>query len=375
MRVHLLKLLVKPLKVYILRRVVYIFGVLFVLFACDHTNSYKVSGRLSNLIDMTLYVVYESSEKFVIDTVVCNEKGKFSVFYGQDDDLQAITVYYNDREQWFTLYPEIGEPVRVKGDARYPLLLDIRGGRVNDKLSEFKKKAKPILKELSDLQVNMPVHGEEAVQRTNLNLEMRKSIQDFVAKNPKEKASAALISEYYTKPDEIEIKENLLNLLSPELDDYILVKNIRKEIEKAKTISVGAKAPNFNVTNVYGQTFTIDSLANKSYILVFTAAWCDMCQPEALTLDEITTKYAKDSLEIMLISLDDKPDEIRERALQDSIQWNITADSVGQSIRLFDLYNVQTIPKCFLIDKNGIIRLNTRNGEELKHYVDEIMKY
>ena len=361
-----------------MKRLVYILGILLLLSACDETNSYKIDGKLSNLDDATLFVVFESPEQVLIDTISCNEKGSFNVFREQFDDLQTITFYYNDRDQWFTVYPEAGKPVQVTGDARYPKLLQIKGGHINNKLSQFKKKASPILKELADLQMdnhkNRTFAGEETMHIPNLNVKLRNAVQDFISKNPSEEASAVLISDFFANPDEIEQTEDLLQLLSPALDDYFLVKNIRKEVEKAKTTQEGAKAPDFKVTNIYGQSFTVDSFANKYLILAFTALWCEMCQTEVMLLDGIASKYSKDSLEILLISLDDELEDIREMIRQDTIQWNLVADSAGQAIQLFDVYNVYSLPKCFLMDKNGIILLNTTNGEELKQTVDEIMK-
>ena len=358
-----------------MKRLLLIFGILPALFSCSNENIYQIKGQLSNLADETLYIVFESSESIQFDTISCNEKGQFYIFHYQDEDLQAITLYYNNRSQWFTMYPEADRPVQVKGDADYPQLVQIKGGRINNKLSRFKKKATPVLKELADLQKNnASLDGEEAVRQSTLNIELRKIVHDFIKKNPKEEASAVLVSEYFTHPDEIAQTESMLRLLSPELNNFFLVRNSWKEIEKARTTSVGAKAPDFEVKNVHGQTFTLDSFANRNFILAFTALWCDMCQTEVMMLDDIATSYAKDSLEIMLICLDDDLDDIRKMIHQDTIQWNLVADSAGQAIQLFELYNVNSLPKCFLMDKEGIIRLNTMNGEELKQKVDEIMK-
>ena len=366
---------ISSVKNYTLKKLLHIYGILFALMACDNQNIYQIKGQLSNLADDSLYVVYASSATIRIDTVTCNEKGLFHTFCEIEDDLQDITFYYNDRYQWFTVYPEVGKPVRVKGDANYPQLLQIKGGRINNTLSRFKKKAAPLLKELADLQRgNVSLDVEETVHLSTLQLELRKKVQDFIAKNPKEEASAVLISEYFSDPNDFEQTERLLLSLSPELNSFFLVGNLWKEIERALTTSIGAQAPNFKITNIDGQTYTVDSLANKHFILAFTALWCDMCQTEVMMLDEIASKYTTDSLEILLICLDDNLEEIRERVRQDTIQWNLFADSAGQAIQLFDIYNVNSLPKCFLMDKDGTILLNTMNGEALKQKVDEIMK-
>jgi peroxiredoxin len=330
------------------------------------------------LDDAVLYVVFESSESNTIDTVLCNGRGQFSISHEQDDNLQVVTFYYNDRKQWFSVYPEAGKPVQIKGDANYPLLLQIKGGRANNKLSEFKKKAAIPLKERTDIsnsrEENPLENGEGASQLANANRKIRRIAQDFITKNSKEEASAILISEHFIDSENMEQTEELLRLLSPELDEFYIVGNLKSEIEKAKTTIVGAKAPDFRVTNIYGQTLTADSFLNKYYILAFTALWCDMCQTEIMMLDDIAAKYSKDSLDILLISLDDEIDEVRDMVRQDTIRWNLVTDSAGQAINLFEKYNVNSLPKCFLMDKDGIIKLRTTNGEELKQIVDEIMQ-
>ena len=345
------------------------------MFSCSGSNVYQIEGGLSNLENATLYFVYESSEGNVIDTVLCDEQGKFSTIRERDNELQVVTIYYNDRTHWFAVYPEAGKPVQVKGDARYPLSLQVKGGNINNKLSEFKKKTASLLKEHDDLLFNTPLaNRENATQLANINHELRQSIQNFVTKNPKEEASAILISEYFTDPEEIIQAEELLNLLNPELDDYYIVKNLKVQIAKAKTTMIGAKAPEFNVTNIYGQTFTVDSFTNKYYILAFTALWCDMCQTEVMMLDNIAKKYPEESIDILLISLDDESNEVRDIIKKDSINWNLVTDSAGQAIKLFETYNVSSLPKCFLMDKEGKIIINTSNGMELQQAVDEAME-
>ena len=361
-----------------MKKLLYIFGITVLLLSCNSENIYQVAGRLSNLENTTLYIVYGSSDGNSIDTVLCNEQGDFSITRQKDDSIREITVYYNNRTQWFLIYPEAGKPVQVKGDAGYPLLLQIKGGRTNNKISEFKKKVSPLLKELTDISLNAenkyPQSSDNIRHIANINSELRIKIEEYVNKNPNEEASAVLISEYFSDPDEIYQAEEFLNLLTPKLNDYYIVKNLKSQISKAKLTMVGAKAPAFKVTDIYGRTYTDYSFSNKDYILAFTALWCDMCNAEIIKLSEIATKYPRDTLDILLISLDDDFNEIRNRISKDSIKWNLVTDSAGQSIKLFESYNIHALPNNILIDRNGIIKLKTANGMELQQAVDEIFK-
>jgi peroxiredoxin len=339
---------------------------------------YKIEGELSNLSDPVLYIAYESPERDLFDTIQADIKGHFSVTHETVENLQAVTVYYQDNEKWFTLYPEDGKPVEIKGDAQYPRLIRIKGGRINNKLNEYKSKVAALLKEQTDMENKIEeessTNHNNTNQSANISLELRRIAQEYIKKYPGEEASAILISEYFADPENILLTEELLDILSPELNDFYIIKSLRNQIEKAKTSMPGAKAPDFNVTNIYGQTFTPDSFLNKHYIIAFTALWCDLCQTETMLLDEISSKHSKDSLEIMMISLDDDSWDVFELLEGDSIKWNIVIDSAGQSIDLFDKYNINTLPKCLLMDEKGVIKLRTSNGAELKQAVDEIFK-
>ena len=62
-----------------------------------------------------------------------------------------MTIFFADKEHWVTAYLEPGETVKITGDANSPLLLQVKGGRTNDKLTAFKKKIAPLLTELTNL--------------------------------------------------------------------------------------------------------------------------------------------------------------------------------------------------------------------------------
>ena len=361
-----------------MKKILYIYSIVILLFSCNRNDIYKIEGRLSNLENATLYVIYESSEGNIIDTVICDENGMFSIIRERIEELQVITFFYNDRKNWFAIFPEENKPMQVKGDARYAQLLEVKGGRTNNKLSEFKKKAESLIKERTDISANsnyFSLSNREGVpQLANINYELRQMIQDFVAKNNGEEASAIIISVYFSNPEDIFQAEELINMLSPDLDDFFIVKNLKSQIAKAKTTMTGANAPDFMVTNINGQKFTNHSFVNKYFILAFTALWCDMCQTEVMMLDDIAEKYPKDSLDILLVSLDDEFSAVRKIIYQDSIDWNLVTDSAGQAINLLETYNVSCLPKCFLIDKEGKIILSTANGLELQQAVEDIMK-
>ena len=296
--------------------------------------------------------------------------------------FHCVTIFFADKEHWVTAYLEPGETVKITGDANSPLLLQVKGGRTNDKLTAFKKKIAPLLTELTNLSnslnskdLNDTIEETDIAARlANVNMQLSEEAIRYVKENPDEEVSVVLIQSFFSDPDDTRKIDELLALLNPRLKDFYLVKELEQYSARAKRTALGAEAPDFSVRNIYGNTVSLDSFPQKYLLLTFTAPWCDMCQTEDLYLDKVAMKYPKDQLDILLVSLDDNPDNVRDVLKKDSIAWNLVTDSAGQAAMLIDLYNVSVLPRCFLIDEDHKILMKTENGIEIKQTLENLFE-
>ena len=362
-----------------LKKLKFLICLICLFFSCSKENTYRIKVNLANLQAQDVFLVYERSESKTVDTVSYNGTGAF-VFMHEQGDYRTLTLYYDNFSRWITVYLETPQQIVISGDAFFPELIQVKGGRINELLSEFRKSSVALLREQAILsntndtiQDMLAGNTIKAVRLATIKHELRLQAEAFIEKKPDEEAAAILIKEYFTDPNNPLLMDNLLNILHPTLDDFYIVQDLKSYTEKAKQTIVGAKAPDFNVRNIYGQTFSRDSFSNQYFILAFTTMWSDMCQTEELYLDEIISSFSKDSLSVMLVSLDESPQELRRLIRADSIQWNIVPDSIGQAIGLLDLYNVNVLPHCFLMNKEGYIVLKTENGSELKHVLEQLI--
>ena len=348
-------------------------------FSCNEVNIYRIKVNLSNLQAQDVFVVFETAESKTVDTIAYDGTGAF-VFTKEQDAYRTLTLYYDSFSHWITIYLEKPQRIVVSGDALFPGLIQIKGGRINELLTEFRKNETTLLKEqaillnTSDMmQDRLTGNTIKTARLATINHELRLQAEAFIGKNPNEEASAILIKEYFVDPNNSLQIDNLLDILLPRLEDFYVVQELKNYTDKAKQTIVGAKAPDFNVRNIYGQTFSRDSFLNQYFLLTFTTMWSDMCHIDELYLDEVISSFSKDSLSVMLVCLDENPQELRNLVRNDSIQWNIVPDSIGQTIGLLDLYNVNVLPHCFLMNKEGAIVLKTENGAELKHMLEQLI--
>jgi thiol-disulfide isomerase/thioredoxin len=68
---------------------------------------------------------------------------------------------------------------------------------------------------------------------------------------------------------------------------------------------------NFNLKDVAGADIALSRYKGKVLLLDFWATWCEPCKVEIPYFIEFQNKYAKDGLQVVGISIDDTPAELK----------------------------------------------------------------
>ena len=233
-----------------IKRLLLILGVALFLSSCGKDVSYRIEGKLSNLEDETLYAVFENDNYKVVDTISCEKPGQFSL-KRNEGDFNTVTIFFDNKKSWTTAYLMKGEKVTITGDALYPALLQVKGGRVNDQLNSFRKSVTPLLKEQADLikiltskssQTNTTEDTDIPSRLTNVNHTLSERAMEYIQEHPDEEASAVLLQYYFMNPDDTRKMDELLAVLSPKLKDFYLIRKMQDYSMKAQRTSLGADA-------------------------------------------------------------------------------------------------------------------------------------
>jgi thiol-disulfide isomerase/thioredoxin len=106
-----------------------------------------------------------------------------------------------------------------------------------------------------------------------------------------------------------------------------------------------------------GEKFHLDTIEDKTILVVFWATWCTHCLGEMISLDVLKKDFKKLPLEILAISQDYQGiDVVKKFYLDNEIRHlNILHD---YKFKLFSALNVSSLPQAFLIDQNKKIVLS-----------------
>jgi thiol-disulfide isomerase/thioredoxin len=151
--------------------------------------------------------------------------------------------------------------------------------------------------------------------------------------------------------DELSNNYNDVNL--PPMVQYRLA----SELDPNLRINKGKPLPDFKLNLVDGSgKISRQDLLGKYWLIDFWATWCGPCMGEMPVLHQAHEKFKGPDFEILSISFDMRPEDVREfRAGNLSMPWvNAFAEGAFESEIAKD-FEVGGIPKPILVDPQGII--------------------
>jgi cytochrome c biogenesis protein CcmG, thiol:disulfide interchange protein DsbE len=118
----------------------------------------------------------------------------------------------------------------------------------------------------------------------------------------------------------------------------------------------GGVAPDFRLQDLKGSDITLSQFKGKVVLLEFWATWCPPCRATIPELVSIQQKYKDRDFVVLGISIDDEGADLRTELLNFSREFHINYPVLMGSEAVEREYKVWSIPRSFLIDKEGRIR-------------------
>lgn len=140
-------------------------------------------------------------------------------------------------------------------------------------------------------------------------------------------------------------------------------------------VTVGSKAPDFQLTSVDGKsTIKLSSHFGKPMLLVYWATWCPHCRTELPVIQKIYGDLHSAGLEIVGISMDNSAKDAREFMKSKSVTFPVAFGGTDQGMKVADTYGVSGIPAMFVLDKNAVVKAIFRGEAGEKTIRSELAK-
>lgn len=368
-----------------------------VAIASCNDKKFTVEGQITNAKDSVLYFENVGLEGInVLDSITLSDNGDFSF---SEAATQAPEFYrLRIADQIINVSIDSTETVHVKGE--YPAMASnytISGSDNCEKIRELTLKQMALQNQAIALQQNTMLGiavandsiqklidaYKEDVKRNYIYKEPFKAyayfalfqaIGNYLIFNPRNnkddiKAFAAVATSWDTYYPHAERGQNLHNIAIEGMKNQRIVdaQNQDLQVEADKVQEAGVL--DIALLDNKGQERHLTDLKGKVVLLDFHVFALEDSPARILMLRELYNKYQQQGFEVYQVSLD--PDEHFWKQQTAALPWINVRDADGiQSQRLL-LYNIQSVPDFFLIDRGNNL---VKRAAQIKDLETEIKK-
>ncbi len=136
-------------------------------------------------------------------------------------------------------------------------------------------------------------------------------------------------------------------------------------------------APDFSWKDTKGNVVKLSNLKGKVVLIDFWATWCGPCRMTIPHVEAIYEKYKDKGVEVLGVNLDQGNVEKVQQFIKDyGMKYLVIADP---NSNVASLYGVNSIPRFFIVDKNGriakiIIGYKDNLGDVISKEIDALLK-
>jgi peroxiredoxin len=122
----------------------------------------------------------------------------------------------------------------------------------------------------------------------------------------------------------------------------------------SKAPTGSSQAPEFQLNTLDGQTVRLSDFRGDVVLLNFWATWCGPCAVEMPYLQQVYEEWQGKGLVLLAVNIGDSADKVAAFMQDNGLSVPVLLDSDGT---VATQYGIAGIPRTFLIDQDGIVRL------------------
>lgn len=352
------------------------------LFSCKDKSAFTISGTIKNPASLKLVYLLEadSTQVKVVDSTSLSENGKF-----QFKQAALYPNLYKLRigESIYDLIAKNGDDIDFSTDLKdnthaytitgsddsdkikeFNRISNFYGEKNNKVVAEYQEKSQALGKQSDSLlKVYMPVFQKNMADYSAAVLKFvndnKKSLAGFYA--------ATSLDVYKYEPQLVAYADEIKG----SFQDNPGVQQFIKQMEKAKPVSIGHKAPDFTTAGIDDKPVKLSDFKGKYVMVDFWASWCQPCRQENPNVVKQYNNFKSKGFNILGISLDKEKKDWQKAINDDKLTWAHGSDLKGFEGPTELLYHIEAIPSNFIIDPQGVIVAKNITGADLEAFLNK----
>ncbi len=377
----------------------FLVAAMLLLAGCKKEKGFTIRGKITHAEgkEIVLEELHTTSLKKIAETKI-NKKGEFEI-----KGVTGIPTFYLLKltdQNFITLLVDSAETITVEADAaNFHREYNVAGSPgseqvklLDSKLKETRNKLDS-LRSLDNLYTGNPEYDDVrprwAEEYDEIVEEQIEFSTDFVRENPFAMASVLALYQKFNNNDQFYIVRDLQVMKTAASALYSIYPNSeqvqalynntlqfvrQQQAEKMQQFiqEQGENSPDIVLPDADGKEIALSSLKGKIVLLQFWAAVDRGSRIQNPVLVEAYKKYKRKGFEIYQVSVDQNRAEWVDAIDKDGLSWINVGDMEG-SKKAAAVYNIQSIPFNYLLDKEGAIVAKNLQGPALNKALAQLL--
>ena len=197
-------------------------------------------------------------------------------------------------------------------------------------------------------------------------------VKEYMDSTRNDIASTYFFERYLMTNNTFDEVTTFYNSLTDRVKQSAPGKQLEQQLKDMQQVNIGGMAPNFELDTPEGRKLSLYNLRGHIVLLDFWASWCGPCLAEMPNIKAIYQKYHDKGLEILGVSLDEKPTAWKNAIEKKKLNWYQVSSLKGWKCPVAKRFQVTGIPRMYIIDQEGRIIAQDLRGEALAKKMDEL---
>lgn len=354
---------------------------LLALASCNK-STFNVKVELQNAEGKKIYLQkFVNRKSVVFDSVVMqNNTANFKVEHGNP------SIYYSMRvegERYPVGFFSENNDVTIVGDIKDINNIVVTASYAQQLINEYNAENLKFYNQFKELGEKYEMAAQENDEAT---MEAIVKEYDKVEKNQRNYVNLFIAKNYNSFVSPYILYNNRLNYELKDLEDFVNNFNVAQEneyseilneyIAKLQRVDIGQTYIDFTQETPEGDLLSLSELVGKSKLLLvdFWASWCGPCRAENPNVVAVYKDYHEKGFDVLGVSLDMKKENWIKAIEKDGLVWHNVSDLKYWNNAAAKDYAISSIPSNILLNEEGVIVAKNLRGEDLRKFVDKILK-